>query len=108
SNLETITFYYVEKKLDPPYFKYYQSQNLQFYNDLGATKSSSNTARSTDEESKNKHFNKDALNLFAKFLTGDNEFYEFTTFDITADDDLLGNRFHIIKKVGTGLTGQYL
>ncbi|CAF3578869.1 unnamed protein product [Rotaria sp. Silwood1] len=106
SNLETITFYYVEKKLDPPYFKYYQSQNLQFYNDLGATKSSSNTARSTDEESKNKHFNKDALNLFAKFLTGDNEFYEFTTFDITADDDLLGNRFHIIKKVGTGLTGR--
>ncbi|CAF5153251.1 unnamed protein product, partial [Rotaria sp. Silwood1] len=37
---------------------------------------------------------------------GDNEFYEFTTFDITADDDLLGNRFHIIKKVGTGLTGR--
>ncbi|CAF4039670.1 unnamed protein product, partial [Rotaria sp. Silwood1] len=68
------------------------------------TSSSTGMSRKTTKSSKKLRFNKDTWKIFIKFLTMNNEFYEYTTLDIDAHDDLLDDRYTIRTRLGNGFT----
>lgn len=104
SNMKEIQFYYVEKQPNSKY-KYYHSNIFKFYNDLHQTTTTDNTNTSI-EVSKQSCLNKDGWNMLVKFLTMNETFYNYTTFNLNTDDYLRKDRYCIIRKLGKGLTGR--
>ncbi|CAF1500736.1 unnamed protein product, partial [Rotaria sp. Silwood1] len=70
------------------------------FNDMTETSSSTGMSRKTTKSSKKLRFNKDTWKIFIKFLTMNNEFYEYTTLDIDAHDNLLDDRYTIRTRLG--------
>ncbi|CAF3744255.1 unnamed protein product [Rotaria socialis] len=95
TNLTHMTFYCAEKKPYSTSYHYYKSQHLEMFNCLSKTSSSVGTKRK---------LNKEAWEIFTKFLTMNPDFYQYTTLNINPLDDLRGDRYSISRKLGTGVT----
>ncbi|CAF2065568.1 unnamed protein product [Rotaria magnacalcarata] len=98
-----ITFYYVEKEYASNSYKYYQSQDLDLFNNYSETSSSADTMI-TNEEWKKIYLNQVTWKIFTNFLTMNDNFYEYTVLNIDPSIDLLYDRYNIRKKLGNGLT----
>ncbi|CAF3438376.1 unnamed protein product [Rotaria socialis] len=103
TNFTHITFYYVEKKPYSTTYNFYKSQNLEMFNYSSPTSSSAD-AITKIEQSSNKYLNKETWKIFAKFLTMNADFYQYTALTINPVDDLLGDRYEISRKLGDGAT----
>ncbi|CAF3856002.1 unnamed protein product, partial [Rotaria sp. Silwood1] len=103
SNYTHIKFFYVQKKSDSNSYEYFQSQELEMFNYLSETLSSIDIS-TTIENTRKLSVNKDTWKIFINFLTMKIDFYQYTRFNIDSHDDLLGDRYMIIKELGIGLT----
>ncbi|CAF1385272.1 unnamed protein product, partial [Rotaria sordida] len=101
TNFQYMTYYYVEKQQFPNLYTYYKSQHIKMFN-YSCKISSINTT--TTEQITNIDFNENGWKLFTKFLTMNNDFYQYTALYINPSIDLLGQRYNIKKKLGNSLS----
>ncbi|CAF5071564.1 unnamed protein product, partial [Rotaria sp. Silwood1] len=66
--------------------------------------SSMNTSITTTEYTRKLDVNKHTWKIFTNFLTMNIDFYQYTRLNIGPHDDLLADRYMIIKKLGISLT----
>ena len=106
TNIEYVKFLYVEKDADDPAIhRYHHSDPLAMFETKRFCNTLSSTMDSTAiEELKESCFNKHTLRTFIQFLTMHWEFYEYTTLNITPDDDFYGDRYTMHLKLGSGAT----
>ncbi|CAF5041271.1 unnamed protein product [Rotaria sp. Silwood1] len=101
SNYTHIKFFRVYKNSDSNSYEYFQSQELEMFNYLSETLSSIDTSAITENKRK-LGVNKDTWEIFITFLTMYFCYYHYEGLKIYPDDDLLGDRYMITKKLVNG------
>ncbi|CAF3369654.1 unnamed protein product [Rotaria socialis] len=102
SNYTHIKFFYVTKKSDSDSYEFCQSQELEMFTYLSETLSSIDM--STTENTRKLGVNEDTWKIITNFLTMDTDFYQYKRLNIDPNDDLLGDRYTITKKLGSGVS----
>ena len=59
---------------------------------------------STTENTRKLGVNEDTWKIITNFLTMDTDFYQYKRLNIDPNDDLLGDRYMITKKLGSGVS----
>jgi hypothetical protein len=108
-NFTYITFFYVEKKPYSDGYQYFISEDLKMYH--YSSKTSSNFAATTTTTLSTQYSNKLYLDkhtwiIFTKFLIMNMDFYQYITLNINPTDDLLGDKYHLTRKLGDGVTSR--
>ncbi|CAF2833729.1 unnamed protein product [Rotaria sp. Silwood2] len=104
SNYTHIKFFYVKKKSDSDSYEFFQSQELEMFTNSFEVLSSIDTSTTTTENTRKLGVNKDTWKIFTNFLTMNIDFYQYKRLNIDPNDDLLGNRYMITKKLGFGVS----
>ncbi|CAF3248316.1 unnamed protein product [Rotaria sp. Silwood2] len=104
SNYTHIKFFYVKNKSNSDSYETFQSQELEMFTYLSESLLSIEKSTTTTEYTRKLGVNKDTWKIFTNFLTMNINFYQYTRLNIDPNDDLLGDRYMIIKKLGIGLT----
>ncbi|CAF1322158.1 unnamed protein product [Rotaria sp. Silwood1] len=102
-NNKQMIFFYVEKGDKPYSYDYYQSENLDLFMNYPERLSSVDMSL-TNEQWRKKYLNEVTWKIFTNFLTMNENFFEYRMLSIDHRDDLLGNKYEIIQKLGYGLT----
>ncbi|CAF4005588.1 unnamed protein product [Rotaria sordida] len=103
SNYTHIKFFYVKKESDSDSYEFFQSQELEMFIYSSEVLSSIDMSTTT-ENTRKLSVNKDTWKIFINFLTMNIDFYQYKRLNIDPNDDLLGNRYMITKKLGYGAT----
>ncbi|CAF3709993.1 unnamed protein product [Rotaria socialis] len=101
SNYTHIKFFYLKRKSDSERCGFFQSQELEMFTYSSETLSSID-ASTTTENRRKLGVNKDTWKTFINFLTMNTDFYQYKGLKIDPNDDLLGDRYMITKKIGFG------
>ncbi|CAF1387102.1 unnamed protein product [Rotaria sp. Silwood1] len=102
-NNKQMIFLYVEKGDKPDLYDYYESENLDMF--INIPKRLSSVAMSiTNKQWRKKYLNEVTWKIFTNFLTMNENFFEYRMLNIDHRDDLLGNKYEIMQKLGSGLT----
>ncbi|CAM4743378.1 unnamed protein product [Rotaria magnacalcarata] len=102
SNYTHIKFFYVKKKSNSDSYEFCQSQELEMFTYLSETLSSIDM--STTENTRKLGVNEDTWKIITNFLTMDTDFYQYKRLNIDPNDNLLGDRYMITKKLGSGVS----
>ncbi|CAF3388968.1 unnamed protein product [Rotaria socialis] len=102
SNYTHIKFFYVTKKSDSDSYEFCQSQELEMFTYLSETLSSIDM--STTENTRKLGVNGDTWKIITNSLTMDTDFCQYKRLNIDPNDDLLGDRYTITKKLGSGVS----
>ncbi|CAF1638342.1 unnamed protein product [Rotaria magnacalcarata] len=100
SNYTHIKFFYAKKKSNSDSYEFFQSQELEMFTYLSETLSSIDM--STTENTRKLGVNEDTWKIITNFLTMDTDFYQYKRLNIDPNDDLLGDRYIITKRLGSG------
>ncbi|CAF4918046.1 unnamed protein product [Rotaria sp. Silwood1] len=100
SNYTHIKFFRVHKDDYSNSYEYFQSQEFEMFNYLSETLSSIDTSVITENKRK-LGVNKDTWKMFIKFLMVFG-YYDYEGLEIEPNDDLLGDRYMLTKKLVNG------